>query len=135
MRVPQDRLLGRYLDVHHQAVHRSSPAGSNDLEADREPTYDRYVRGRRRWAVSALGAVALTGVTLSHGSARASAKQQLADLDVAADGGNEITYVGKPVVLKVTIENFGPDSAQGVTGEYTPYGIWASSVRPPRGGT
>jgi len=79
--------------------------------------------------------MAALAVCLSHGAARASGKEQLADLYVAVDGPAGVAYVGERVVVKITVENGGPDSAQGVTGEYTPYRIWASSVRAPRGGT
>jgi len=85
--------------------------------------------------VSALSALALAGLTLSHGSARASGKEQLADLSVGVEGPVGVAYVGQRVIVKVTVENFGPDAAQGVTGEYTPSGVRASSVRSPRDGT
>ena len=51
------------------------------------------------------------------------------------DSSHEIAYVGARTVVHLTLNNGGPDPAQGVTVEYTPYGLQASSVRPPRVGT
>jgi Domain of unknown function DUF11 len=57
------------------------------------------------------------------------------DLYVNVYFSHEIAYVGARTVVHLTLNNGGPDPAQGVTVEYTPYGLQASSVRPPRGGT
>jgi hypothetical protein len=60
-------------------------------------------------------------------------KEQQADLYVNVYSSHEIAYVGARTVVHLTLNNGGPDPAQGVTVDYTPYGLWAATVHPSRG--